>query len=73
MKKFSEIIYNKSLEDILCEHFKISYHMISYSPNRVILEDAGLYKNISQIIKSILNEIKKNLSWKRLLIALLES
>lgn len=60
MKKFSEIIYNKSLEDVLCEHFKISYHMISYSPNRVILEDAGLYKNISQIIKSILNEIKKN-------------
>ena len=42
MKKFSEIIYNKSLEDVLCEHFKISYHMISYSPNRVILEDAGL-------------------------------
>lgn len=60
MKKFSEIIYNKSLEDILCEHFKISYHMILYSSNRVILEDAGLYKNISQIIKSILNEIKKN-------------
>ena len=60
MRKFSEIIYNsKSLEDILCEHFKISYHMISYSPNRVILEDAGLYKNISQIIKSILDEIKK--------------
>lgn len=62
MKKFSEIIYNysKSLEDVLSEHFKISYHMISYSPNRVILEDAGLYKNISQIIKSILDEIKKN-------------
>ena len=60
MKKFSEIIYNKSLEDILCEHFKISYHMISYSSNHVILEDTGLYKNISQIIKSILNEIKKN-------------
>ena len=61
MRKFSEIIYNnKSLEDILCEHFKISYHMISYSPNHVILEDAGLYKNISQIIKSILDEIKKN-------------
>ena len=61
MKKFSEIIYNnKSLEDILCEHFKISYHMISYSPNRIILEDAGLYKNISQIIKYILDEIKKN-------------
>ena len=60
MKKFSEIIYNKSLEDVLCEHFKISYHMISYSLNRVILEDAGLYKNISQIIKSILDEIKKN-------------
>ena len=60
MKKFGEIIYNKSLEDILCEHFKISYHMISYSSNHVILEDAGLYKNISQIIKSILNEIKKN-------------
>lgn len=34
--------------------------MISYSPNHVILEDAGLYKNISQIIKSILDEIKKN-------------
>ena len=62
MKKFSEIIYNysKSLEDVLSEHFKISYHMISYSPNHVILEDAGLYKNISQIIKYILNEIKKN-------------
>ena len=61
MRKFSEIIYNnKSLEDVLSEHFKISYHMISYSPNRIILEDAGLYKNISQIIKSILNEIKKN-------------
>ena len=61
MRKFSEIIYNnKSLEDVLCEHFKISYHMISYSPNHVILEDAGLYKNISQIIKSILDEIKKN-------------
>lgn len=60
MKKFSEIIYNKSLEDVLSEHFKISYHMILYSSNRVILEDAGLYKNISQIIKSILNEIKKN-------------
>ena len=62
MKKFSEIIYNysKSLEDVLSEHFKISYHMILYSPNRIILEDAGLYKNISQIIKSILNEIKKN-------------
>ena len=61
MKKFSEIIYNnKSLEDILCEHFKISYHMISYSLNHVILEDAGLYKNISQIIKYILDEIKKN-------------
>ena len=62
MKKFSEIIYNynKSLEDVLCEHFKISYYMISYSPNRIILEDAGLYKNISQIIKYILYEIKKN-------------
>ena len=61
MRKFSEIIYNnKSLEDVLYEHFKISYHMISYSPNHVILEDAGLYKNISQIIKSILDEIKKN-------------
>ena len=62
MKKFIEIIYNysKSLEDVLSEHFKISYHMISYSPNHVILEDAGLYKNISQIIKSILDEIKKN-------------
>ena len=62
MKKFGEIIYNysKSLEDVLSEHFKISYHMISYSPNRVILEDAGLYKNISQIIKLILDEIKKN-------------
>ena len=62
MKKFSEIIYNysKSLEDVLREHFKISYHMISYSPNRVILEDAGLYKSISQIIKYILDEIKKN-------------
>lgn len=62
MKKFIEIIYNnsKSLEDVFSEHFKISYHMISYSPNRIILEDAGLYKNISQIIKSILNEIKKN-------------
>ena len=61
MRKCSEIIYNnKSLEDVLYEHFKISYHMISYSPNHVILEDAGLYKNISQIIKSILNEIKKN-------------
>ena len=62
MNKFSEIIYNysKSLEDVLSEHFKISYHMISYSPNRVILEDAGLYKNISQIIKLILDEIKKN-------------
>ena len=60
MKKFSEIIYNKSLEDILCEHFKISYHMISYSPNCVILEDAGLYKSISQIIKYILDQIKKN-------------
>ena len=61
MKKFSEMIYNdKSLEDVLYEHFKISYHMISYSPNHVILEDAGLYKNISQIIKSILDEIKKN-------------
>ena len=62
MRKFSEMIYNysKSLEDVLSEHFKISYHMISYSPNHIILEDAGLYKNISQIIKSILNEIKKN-------------
>ena len=61
MRKFSEIIYNnKSLEDVLYEHFKISYHMISYSLNHVILEDAGLYKNISQIIKSILDEIKKN-------------
>ena len=60
MKKFGEIIYSKSLEDVLCEHFKISYHMILYSPNHVILEDAGLYKNISQIIKSILDEIKKN-------------
>ena len=47
MKKFSEIIYNnKSLEDILCEHFKISYHMISYSQNYGVFEDAGLYKNI---------------------------
>ena len=38
----------------------LKYHMISYSSNRVILEDAGLYKNISQIIKYILDEIKKN-------------
>ena len=67
MKKFSEIVYNKSLEDILCEHFKISYHMISYSSNRIILEDAGLYKNISQIIKYILDEIKKNLGKSQLI------
>ena len=70
MKKFSEMIYNdESLEDILYEHFKISYHMISYSPNRVILEDAGLYKNISQIIKLILNEIKKNPTLKTYVIS----
>ena len=54
MKKFSEIMYNdKSLEDVLYEHFKISYHMISYSQNYGVFEDGGLYKNISQIIKLI--------------------